>query len=130
MKLNELGRLLFVKVTYNLYSSRCTTKNFCILYKIIAQIYVLFEKKPYLCGINHTRYKIMLAIVLKHSTFNRVTTRLRYAGSHVEFLSLPCRIIHDSGFTYLYFHSLSDLCTASDFLSAYNAVYRVADLSL
>lgn len=72
----------------------------------------------------------MLAIVLKSSTFNRVTTRLRHAGSLVDFISLPSRVFHDGGFTYLYFQSLSDLCYATDFLSAYHAVYRVVDTGL
>lgn len=74
--------------------------------------------------------KVMIAIVLKDSTFNRVMTRLRNDGSHVYFLSLPSRVFHDAGFTYLYFHSLSDMCIVSDFLSCYNAVYRVTDASL
>ena len=72
----------------------------------------------------------MKAIVLKDSTFRRVMSCLRNDGSHVYFSSLPSRVIHDSGFTYLYFHSFSDLCIASDFLSAFNAVYRVADYNI
>ncbi len=72
----------------------------------------------------------MIAIVLKDSTFNRVMTRLRSQGSHVDFLSLTSRVFHDGGFTYLYFQSLSDLCYATDFLSAFNAVYRVVETSL
>lgn len=72
----------------------------------------------------------MLAIVLKTSTFKRVATRLRYYGSFDLFLSLPSRVSHDYGFTYLYFHSLADMCYVTDYLYAYNAVFRVADLSL
>ena len=72
----------------------------------------------------------MIAIVLKDSTFKRVTSRLRYADSPVDFLSLPCRVFHDYGATYLYFQSLSDLCYATDFLFACNAVYRVVETSL
>ena len=71
----------------------------------------------------------MKAIVLKDSTFNRVTARLRAHGSDVYFSSLPSRFSHDLGFTYLYFRSFLDLATASDYLYAYNAVYRVADIS-
>lgn len=72
----------------------------------------------------------MMTIVLKRSTFTRVTARLRYYGSLEVFRSLPSRTIEDSGFIYLYFHSFSDLCVASDFLSACNAVYRVADYNI
>lgn len=72
----------------------------------------------------------MMTIVLKQSTFNRATARLRHYGSLVVFSSLPSRVFHDDGFTYLYFRSFSDLCIASDFLSACNAVYRVADFNL
>lgn len=72
----------------------------------------------------------MIAIILKSSTYNRVSTRLRYDGSLQTFLAVPSRVSHDSGFTYLYFRCFSHLCMASDFLSAYNAVYRVADLCL
>ena len=72
----------------------------------------------------------MYAIVLKDSTFNRVTTRLRNAGSLGDFLSVSYRVFHDYGYTYLYFHSFSDLCYASDFLSACNAVYRVVETTL
>lgn len=72
----------------------------------------------------------MIAIVLKNSTYNRVTTRLRYQGTLSLFTSLPSRVFRDCGFTYLYFQSLSDLCYATDFLSAYNAVYRVTEPSL
>ena len=72
----------------------------------------------------------MIAIVLKDSTFNRVTTRLRHAGSLSVFSSLPARVFHDYGFTYLYFQSISDLCYATDFLSSLNAVYRVVETSL
>lgn len=72
----------------------------------------------------------MIAIVLKSSTYNRVTTRLRHDGSLVTFLALVSRVSHDSGFTHLYFPSISALCYASDFLNAYSAVYRVAELSL
>ena len=72
----------------------------------------------------------MIAIVLKTSTFKRVTTRLRYANNLSVFSSLTARVFHDYGYTYLYFQSLSDLCFATDFLSAYNAVYRVCETSL
>ena len=72
----------------------------------------------------------MKAIVLKDSTFSRVMSRLRHDGSHVYFSSLSSRVIHDLGFTYLYFNSFSDLCNASDFLSMCNAVYRVADYNI
>lgn len=72
----------------------------------------------------------MIAIVLKTSTFNRVSTRLRYAGSLETFLSLSSRVFHDCGATYLYFYSLSDMCYATDFLSGLNAVYRVVEISL
>ena len=72
----------------------------------------------------------MIAIVLKQSTFNRVSTRLRHEGSFVDFSSLLSRVFHDEGFTYLYFSDFSDLCLATDYLSAHNAVYRVVDLSL
>lgn len=72
----------------------------------------------------------MLAIVLKHSTFRRVSTRLRYEGSFVYFSSLLSRVFNDEGFTYLYFNSLSDMCSATDYLAAHNGVYRVVDLSL
>ena len=72
----------------------------------------------------------MKAIVLKDSTFNRVKTRMRYDGSFVIFSSLPSRVSHDFGFTYLYFDDFFDLCNASDYLYAYNAVCRVTDLSL
>ena len=72
----------------------------------------------------------MIAIVLKDSTFSRVMSRLRHDGSHVYFSSLPSSVIHDYGFTYLYFHSFSDLCIASDFFSVCNAVYRVADYNI
>lgn len=72
----------------------------------------------------------MKAIVLKDSTYNRVMARLRSDGSHVYFSSLSSRVFHESGFTYLYFHSFSDLSIASDYLWGYNAVYRVTDLSL
>ena len=51
----------------------------------------------------------MKAIVLKDSTFNRVTARLRAHGSDVYFSSLPSRFSHDLGFTYLYFRSFLDL---------------------
>ena len=72
----------------------------------------------------------MIAIVLKTSTFKRVTARLRYANNLSVFSSLPARVFHDYGTTYLYFNSLSDMCYATDFLSAYNAVYRVVETSL
>ena len=72
----------------------------------------------------------MIAIVLKSSTYNRVITRLRYFGSLPQFTSLPSRVFHDGGFTYLYFSSLSDLCYATDFLSSLNAVYRVTETIL
>ena len=72
----------------------------------------------------------MIAIVLKSSTYKRVISRLRYAGSLENFQSLPSRVFHDYGSTYLYFQSLSDLCFATDFLSAFNAVYRVVETSL
>ena len=72
----------------------------------------------------------MMTIVLKHSTYSRVMTRLRRYGSDVVFFKLTSRVFHDSGFTYLYFPSFTALCTASDFLSACNAVYRVTELSL
>lgn len=71
----------------------------------------------------------MKAIVLKDSTFRRVSARMRYDGSRVIFSSLPSRVSHDFGFTYLYFDDFSDLCHASDYLYAYNAVYRVDDIS-
>lgn len=72
----------------------------------------------------------MIAIVLKDSSFKRVSTRLRLEGSLKIFLSLPSRVFHDCGFTYLYFHSLSDMCYATDFLSSYNVVYRVTETTL
>ena len=72
----------------------------------------------------------MIAIVLKDSTFKRVTSRLRFAGSLEDFQRLPSRVFCDYGFTYLYFQSLSDLCYATDFLSAYNAVYRIVETTL
>ena len=67
----------------------------------------------------------MIVIVLKSSTYNRVTTRLRYFGSLSQFTSLPSRVSHDYGFTYLYFHSLPDMCYATDFLYAFASVPRV-----
>ena len=135
MKLNELGRLLSAESYLLLVSQVDVPLKNCILYKILAQIFVLFEKKPYLCGTKdkvkvNSKYKSMLAIVLKDSTLNRVVTRLRHCGSHVDFLSLPSRVSHDYGFTYLYFHSLSDMCYATDLLYAFNALYRVVDYSL
>lgn len=72
----------------------------------------------------------MIAIVLKDSTYNRVTTRLRRDGSLAQFTSLSSRVFHDYGFTYLYFESLPDMCYATDFLSSLNAVYRVVETSL
>ena len=72
----------------------------------------------------------MKTIVLKDSTFKRVTATLRAHGAHVLFSSLPSRVSHDMGFTYLYFQSFLDLCTASDYLYACNAVHRVTDISL
>ena len=72
----------------------------------------------------------MIAIVLKRSTYNRVTTRLRHFGDLTIFSALPSRVFHDGGFTYLYYESLSDLCFATDFLSSLNAVYRVCETSL
>ena len=72
----------------------------------------------------------MIAIVLKDSTYNRVTTRLRHSGDLANFISLPSRVFHDYGFTYMYFQSLSDLCYSTDFLSAHHAVYRVVETSL
>lgn len=72
----------------------------------------------------------MIAIVLKDSTFKRVTARLRYECLFDVFSILPSRVFHDYGFTYLYFQSLSDLCYATDFLSVHNAVYRVCETSL
>lgn len=74
--------------------------------------------------------KVMIAIVLKDSTFNRVTSRLRSQGSLSNFSSSYSRVFHDYGFTYLYFSSLSDLSYASDYLYAFNAVYRVCETSL
>lgn len=72
----------------------------------------------------------MLAIVLKDSTFNRVTTRLRHQGSLALFTSLPSRVFHDYGFTYLYYQSFSDMCLATDYLYSYNALFRVVETSL
>lgn len=72
----------------------------------------------------------MIAIVLKDSTYNRVTTRLRYHGSLALFTTLPSRVSHDCGFTYLYFQSLPDMCYASDYLYAFNAVFRVVETTL
>lgn len=72
----------------------------------------------------------MIAIVLKSSTYNRVTTRLRHQGSLALFTSLSSRVSHDCGFTYLYFQSLSDMCYATDYLYAYNALFRVVDTCL
>ena len=72
----------------------------------------------------------MIAIVLKESTFRRVTTRLRHFGDLSMFSSLSSRVFHDGGFAYLYYESLSDLCFATDFLSAHHAVYRVVETSL
>lgn len=72
----------------------------------------------------------MKAIVLKNSTFRRVTTRMRYDDSYMDFFSLPSRVCRDWGFTYLYFDDFSDLCHASDYLYAYNAVHRVTEISL
>ena len=71
----------------------------------------------------------MKAIVLKDSTFNRVKTRMRYDGSLVFFSSLPSRVSHNWGFTYLYFADFSALCHASDYLYSYNAVHRVTEIS-
>ena len=67
-----------------------------------------------------------MAIVLKDSTYKRVLTRLRYDDSIQVFLSLPSRVFHENGSTYLYFEEFHDLCLASDFFYAYNAVFRVA----
>ena len=67
----------------------------------------------------------MIAIVLKDSTYTRVTTRLRRSGDLVTFISLPTRVFHDGGFTYLHFYFPCDFRTATEFLSAYHAVYRV-----
>lgn len=73
----------------------------------------------------------MIAIVLKTSSFKRVATRLRRADCSDLFPSLPSRVSHnDDGFTYLYFQSLSDMCYASDYLYAFNAVFRVVETSL
>ena len=72
----------------------------------------------------------MIAIVLKDSTYNRVTTRLRHFGDLAIFSSLPSRVFHDGGFTYMYFQSLSDLCYSTDFLSSLNAVYRVVEIKI
>ena len=72
----------------------------------------------------------MMAIVLKDSTYKRVLTRLRHDASIQVFLSLPSRVFHEFGSTYLYFEEFHDLCCASDFLHAYNAVYRVADFCI
>lgn len=91
---------------------------------------VLLLKTPELCTIKHKRYSIMKAIVLKDSTFRRAIARMRYDGGHPIFSSLPSRVSHDWGFTYLYFEDFSDLCHASDYLYAYNAVHRVTDISL
>ena len=74
--------------------------------------------------------KVMIAIVLKDSTFNRVMARLRSDGSHVYFLSLPSRVSQKCGFTYLYFRSFSDLSTVSFYLYFSNVFYRVTDASL
>ena len=90
----------------------------------------LLLKTPEFCTHKYKRYKVMLAIVLKQSTYNRVITRLRHSGSLSQFTSLACRVFHDYGFTYLYFESPSDLCYATDFLSSLNAVYRVVETSL
>lgn len=100
-----------------------------MLSNILPTIALLF-KTPVFCSTKYKRLHVMIAIVLKDSTFNRVSTRLRYDGSLVEFSSLPARVFHHCGFTYLYFYSLSDLCYATDFLSVYNAVYRVVETSL
>ena len=72
----------------------------------------------------------MKAIVLKDSTFKRVNAILRSYGSHVVFSSLPSRISHDLGFTYLYFDDFADLCHTSDYLYSCNAVHRVTDITL
>ena len=92
---------------------------------------MLFEKKAVsLWYQKHKRYKVMIAIVLKDSTLKRVSTRLRHAGSLENFHSLPVRVFHDYGFTYLYFDSVSDMCYAAGFLYACNAVSRVVETSL
>lgn len=73
----------------------------------------------------------MIAIVLKTSTYNRVVTRLRRAGASTLFISLPFRVLHDvDGFTYMYYQSFSDMCYATDYLYAFNALFRVVDTSL
>lgn len=72
----------------------------------------------------------MIVIVLKDSTFRRVMSRLRYHAVNSDFLSLTCRIYHRDGFTYLHFRYLENMCTASDFLFACNAVYRVINTGL
>lgn len=70
----------------------------------------------------------MKAIVLKTSTYRRVNTRLRRYGFSKNFHFFICRVSHDSADTYLYFASFSDLTMVSAYLSACNAVYRVAEI--
>lgn len=69
----------------------------------------------------------MKAIVLKDSTFRRVKTQLRRYGSLEDFSMFVSRVSHDSAGTYLHFDYFCDLCSASTYLSACNAVYRVTE---
>ena len=70
----------------------------------------------------------MKAIVLKDSTFKRVKSQLRYRGFLEDFSTFVSRVSHDSAGTYLYFDYFCDLCSASTYLSACNAVYRVIEI--
>lgn len=117
---------LFARYALILY----VKEHIVYMLKNILLTIALLLKTPVLCTIKHKRYRIMKAIVLKDSTFNRVNARLRAHGSDVYFSSLPSRVSHDIGFTYLYFSSFLDLCTVSDYLYACNAVHRVTEISL
>ena len=70
----------------------------------------------------------MKAIVLKTSTYKRVVSRVRCSGFFEEFSSFVSRVSHDSAGTYLYFESFYDLSSATTYLSAFNAVYRVIEI--
>lgn len=70
---------------------------------------------------------VIKAIVLKNSTFKRVKTLLRRCGFLEDFSLLVSRVSHDSAGVYLYFDNFHHLCSASTYLSALNAVYRVTE---
>lgn len=72
----------------------------------------------------------MIAIVMKRSTYNRVKTQLRYRGYFEDFTTFVSRVCHDSDGTYLYFDHFCNLCSASIYLAALNAVYCVVEASL